>query len=752
MKNKGKSFFNLSLFWVSLKSNYLSFLIVAFGNALLLFVVILILSSLTINVTRQSMTNLFNNASMERQIKEGAVSLYLSYDEGIIAYNEVMPTLGDSVPLLYDNFITVMKLNNGEYDTALNLIKTTYDGLYNSPLNTGTTEDEKHVYAKEGTIGLIEIFLPLFNLDSSQSEILPVFIDDFLDSYSANKSGSNSDLVKSSIKETIKTYLSENVALDESEINIVLSGVDDILLETDETKFDERARVTIDSIIDEIAKEQISYFTIDVPTEILLDGYINNKDAYTNNEIIEGDIGYKDKLYIEVLSSIMGTVFEDNYYLEALPTFTVEYLTNERGIPYYLDSNNEEVLIEDIKHRDKLVKVKDGMGKKANILEKQYKEILTGSAYTEKELNEAKADSKEFYDLGHDFVYNFLIDYVKNTSVYYDEESKAVNEEALVSKVGQDLKTYAEPLIKNMFDLESISDLTKDKYGLDGNELLGKVNDYAISSISVYKVEYKACLEKEYDERTSLLVSLVKASDTLTDQLPEDIYVKLYDLSSRNLYGLVIGGMFFSMAGLLLPIVYTILTSNSLVCTEVENGSLAFTLSSPIKRTTIIMTKAVYQLLAITLMFVILFLFGLCAREISIACGGDDFVTSFSIMDLCLYTLGAYLVTVAISGICFLASTIFNKTKYSIGVGGGLSIFFLVSSILGLFGLDAMPLALRIDSMNFFNYFTIIRLFDVQAVMDGNVIFYYKLIGLVLIALITYISSFIIFKKKDLPL
>ena len=95
---------------------------------------------------------------------------------------------------------------------------------------------------------------------------------------------------------------------------------------------------------------------------------------------------------------------------------------------------------------------------------------------------------------------------------------------------------------------------------------------------------------------------------------------------------------------------------------------------------------------------------------------------------------------------------VFNKTKYAIGVGGGISIFFLVSSILGLFGSEVMPLALRIDSMNFFNYLTIIRLFDVQSILDGTSTFYYLLIPLLAISVVTYLVGCVVFTKKDLPL
>ena len=125
---------------------------------------------------------------------------------------------------------------------------------------------------------------------------------------------------------------------------------------------------------------------------------------------------------------------------------------------------------------------------------------------------------------------------------------------------------------------------------------------------------------------------------------------------------------------------------------------------------------------------------------------------SLTIKDLFFYTVGSFSVSLAISGICFLSSSIFNKTKYSIGVGGGISVFFLVSSILGLFGSEVMPLALRIDSMNFFNYLTIIRLFDVQSILDETNTFFYLLIPLLAISVVTYLIGCIVFTKKDLPL
>ena len=49
----------------------------------------------------------------------------------------------------------------------------------------------------------------------------------------------------------------------------------------------------------------------------------------------------------------------------------------------------------------------------------------------------------------------------------------------------------------------------------------------------------------------------------------------------------------------------------------------------------------------------------------------------------------------------------------SIAIGGGLSIFALVAAILGLFGSKTIPSVVRLDSLNYFNYITIISMFDV---------------------------------------
>ena len=58
----------------------------------------------------------------------------------------------------------------------------------------------------------------------------------------------------------------------------------------------------------------------------------------------------------------------------------------------------------------------------------------------------------------------------------------------------------------------------------------------------------------------------------------------------------------------------------------------------------------------------------------------------------------------------------------------------------------------RLDSLNYFNYTTIITMFDVVSIMDGTTVFIRKFAILAATGLIGIIASSLKFTKKDLPL
>jgi ABC-2 type transport system permease protein len=189
-----------------------------------------------------------------------------------------------------------------------------------------------------------------------------------------------------------------------------------------------------------------------------------------------------------------------------------------------------------------------------------------------------------------------------------------------------------------------------------------------------------------------------------------------------------------------------IVTSNSLLAGQIDSGSMAYVLSTPTKRKVVTFTQITYMVLSLFVMYFIILIAGLLT--IKIVNDPDLMITA---KDLSVLTVGAFTTMLSISGINFLTSAWFNKSKNATGLGGGISIFFLVSTILGLLGSPVIPSAIRIDALNFFNYFSLITLYDVIAILEGA-FNYLNMAVLLSIGITTFTLGHIIFNKKDLPL
>ena len=237
-------------------------------------------------------------------------------------------------------------------------------------------------------------------------------------------------------------------------------------------------------------------------------------------------------------------------------------------------------------------------------------------------------------------------------------------------------------------------------------------------------------------------------SASILDKFPDDVNQALEEIQDLDVFGLIVGSVFFKAAGLLLPIVYTIMTANNLIAGQVDSGSMAYVLSTPTKRNKVVITQMYFLVLSLLAMFALTTLTGV----ICLAAIGDTPAVTISYGEMVLLNLGAFITMFAISGICFLASAWFNRSKQAMTWGGGVSMFFLVTVILGLFGSPVIPSAIRIEAMNYFNYVTIISLFDSISVLNGTLTFLWKLAILAAIGIVCYIISVIRFKRKDLPL
>lgn len=194
----------------------------------------------------------------------------------------------------------------------------------------------------------------------------------------------------------------------------------------------------------------------------------------------------------------------------------------------------------------------------------------------------------------------------------------------------------------------------------------------------------------------------------------------------------IYGQMFFGMMGIMLMMIYAIAAGNKLVASEIDKGTMSFTLNTPTTRRQIIFSKMLYYISSIIAMAVLM---GLFATFSSMIAGAE-----IAYGTLWLLILGFILFGLAISGICFCASCWFNKSGQSLMLGAGLPVaFWLLNSLSG------------IKDLEFLKYFSINTLFNTTAIISGTG-FIIQFVALGLIAVVLYAIGITKFLKKDLPL
>ncbi len=211
--------------------------------------------------------------------------------------------------------------------------------------------------------------------------------------------------------------------------------------------------------------------------------------------------------------------------------------------------------------------------------------------------------------------------------------------------------------------------------------------------------------------------------------------------------------IFYGMMTVILPGIYVLVTSNKLISGQVDRGSMAYILSTPIKRTTVVFTQMVFLIGSLAAMFGIMTLVHLginAASPITLATAmgngelpvqGD--LTSKMILEV---NLSSLLVCIALAAVCFMFSGIFSSSKYSIGLSGTWVGVSILANMLAMFG------RLGVKGLDNFKYMTICSFYDQNSVLNSGNEWIQKLIWPVLIAAAAFTVGTVVFKKKDLPL
>lgn len=192
--------------------------------------------------------------------------------------------------------------------------------------------------------------------------------------------------------------------------------------------------------------------------------------------------------------------------------------------------------------------------------------------------------------------------------------------------------------------------------------------------------------------------------------------------------------------GLILPLllsIFSVMLSTSLMARLVDQGSMAYLLSTPTTRRRIAATQAGVLAAGLLLIMVVTTAAGFIGYELFI---GDRY--EFDGTRFILLNLITWMLFIAVGGISFFVSACSNDEKKALGISGVITF--------GMFGLDM--LGKISESVAWLRFVSVFSLYRPSEIASGGGDPYMSLVILFLIGIAGFIGGIIVFSKRDLPL
>jgi ABC-2 type transport system permease protein len=220
----------------------------------------------------------------------------------------------------------------------------------------------------------------------------------------------------------------------------------------------------------------------------------------------------------------------------------------------------------------------------------------------------------------------------------------------------------------------------------------------------------------------------------MVEALPKEVVAAMnFNLIGTSLTHFL-ASYFYGFLIFMFPMIYCIIVANRLVAKHVDSGSMAFLLSTPHSRITIITTQALYLISSVTLLFTLVTIAGILVSQAM-------FPGQLDTGGFLLLNIVALLITYSVSGICFLCSSIFDDAKFSAAFGAGIPLAFFVLNMLANVG----------DKYAWLRNVTIFSLLNPAELLGGTyTVAVFVIPGIITLA--AYISAVIVFNRRSLPL
>lgn len=223
--------------------------------------------------------------------------------------------------------------------------------------------------------------------------------------------------------------------------------------------------------------------------------------------------------------------------------------------------------------------------------------------------------------------------------------------------------------------------------------------------------------------------------DGLIATLPLQLIDALsFQMADPSLLGFL-AGYFYGFLILLFPLIYSVIMADRMIARHVDHGSMAFLLATPNSRAKIALTQAIFLAGSLTLLLLFVMLVGIGVSEALFP--GELDISGFIGLNV-----GAILLYLAIGGIGFIASCLFNQSKHSLALGGGIPVAFFLINMLS--GVDEQLSGLR--------YISLLSLFNPAEIVAGGSSVLPAFGALAILAFVLYTGGVYIFSRKDLPL
>jgi ABC-2 type transport system permease protein len=226
-----------------------------------------------------------------------------------------------------------------------------------------------------------------------------------------------------------------------------------------------------------------------------------------------------------------------------------------------------------------------------------------------------------------------------------------------------------------------------------------------------------------------------KALDELVRSMPEGVG-RAFGFNGFDSAEAFISGEYYGLILVLILCIVCVQVSTQLMAKLVDQGSMAYLLSTPTTRGKVAFTQASVLATGLLLIIVVTTAAGFAGKAWFL--GNDKFDTSRFVQ----MNAAAFLLFFAVGGICFLVSSLSNDEKKARGITGLIAFGFFSLDLLGKLS----------DKTDWMRNITLFSLYKPGEIINGNADLAGACVILVVIGLVSFGLAIVLFRRRDLPL